>query len=67
LRFPTSCGISAHSGSSNGTTANESDIERQAIKDIVALTTEGDTAITNLNACIAQYNQVRETVNKGVQ
>jgi hypothetical protein len=67
LRLPSSCAVQTDSSTASGNTANASQFERQAIKDIVALTSEGDTAITNLNACIAQYNQVMETVNAGVK
>jgi hypothetical protein len=67
LRLPSTCGVQANSSTTTGNPANESDIERQTIKDIVSLTTEGDNAIISLNACIAQYNQVRETVNQGVK
>lgn len=63
LRLPTSCAVQASSGStvSDGTQGSESN--RQAIKDIVALTTEGDKAILERNACISQYNEVRDTLN----
>jgi hypothetical protein len=69
LRLPSTCGLQTNTGATAtaGNSTNESDVERQTIKDIVALTTEGDTAIVSLNACISQYNTVRETVNKGVK
>ena len=69
LRFPSSCGVSASSdaGAAGGNTTNESDTERQAIKDLIAIAAEGDAAIIQLNSCIANYNSVRETVNAGVK
>ena len=70
LRLPqTSCGVSASSGSTSGpgNTANESESERQTVKELVGIATDGDTAILSLNACIKQYNEVRELVNKGVK
>jgi len=70
LRLPqTSCGVSASSGATSGpgNTANESESERQTVKELVGIATDGDTAILSLNACIKQYNEVRELVNKGVK
>jgi len=69
LRFPSSCGVQANSDSSsvNGDSANVSDIERQTIKALIDLTSEGDTAITSLNSCINSYNEVMKTVNEGVK
>ena len=69
LRFPSSCNVqaSADAGSTGGDTKDGSDAERQAVKDIVAIAAEGDTAITQLNACITTYNSVRQTVNAGVK
>jgi hypothetical protein len=63
LHLPTSCALQASTSAStsNGNQGGESD--RQAIKDIVILTTEGDKAIIERNACIQQYNEVRETLN----
>jgi len=65
LRLPSSCSVQASSdaSSSGGNTTDAGKSDRQAIKDIVAIAADGDTAIVNLNACIAQYNQVREMVN----
>jgi len=69
LRLPSSCGVqtSAITPAAGGNPTNESDTERQAIKDLIAIAAEGDTAITQLNACITTYNQVRQTVNEGVK
>jgi hypothetical protein len=67
LRLPSSCPVQANSSTPNdsGTHATQSD--RQAIKDIVSIAADGDAAIVSLNTCIAQYNQVRETVNESVK
>ena len=63
LRLPSSCPIQASADAAAGNTANASQSDRQAIKDIVAIATDGDLAITQLNACIDTYNKVREAVN----
>jgi len=65
LRLPSSCSVQANSSTSSagGDQADGSDATKQAIKDIAAIAADGDTAITQLNACIATYNQVRETIN----
>ena len=67
LRLPSTCGVQANSSTPNDAGTNATQSDRQAIKDIVSIAAEGDFAITDLNACIAQYNNVREIVNKGVK
>jgi len=70
LRLPqTSCNVSASSSTAAqpGNSTNESESERQTVKELIAIATDGDTAILSLNACIQQYNSVREIVNKGVK
>jgi hypothetical protein len=52
---------SAASASGNQTEASES--ERETLRLIAQLAAEGDRAINELNACIAAYNQVRDTIN----
>jgi len=67
LRLPSSCGVqtSADARTARGTeNGGQSESDRQAIKDIVALTTEGDKAILERNACIDLYNTVRSQVNE---
>jgi len=65
LRLPSTCSVQAatNAGATSGNSTNDSQSDRQAIKDIAAIAADGDTAITQLNACIAAYNQVRETIN----
>ena len=65
LHLPSSCAIQASTDASTarGDSANDSQSDRQVIKDIVFIATEGDTAITQLNACIDTYNKVGEMVN----
>jgi hypothetical protein len=65
LRLPSSCPVQADpsSPSVGGDTTHASESERQTIKALIDIATDGDTAITRLNACIDQYNQVRESVN----
>jgi len=52
---------SAATASRDQTEASES--ERETLRLIAQLAAEGDRAINELNACIAAYNQVRETIN----
>jgi len=52
---------SAASAGGDNTKASESD--RETLQLIAQLAAEGDKAINELNACIAAYNQVRETIN----
>jgi len=67
LRLPSTCGVQDSSGSTDGDQANGAQSDRQAIKDIVAIASDGDKAIVKLNACISQYNEVMQTVNEGVK
>ena len=70
LRLPkATCGVSASPSATAqpGNTANESESERQTVKELINIASDGDTAIISLNACIKQYNEVRELVNKGVK
>ena len=66
LRLPSNC-VQADPSAADGNQTNASESNRQVVKDIIAIAADGDTAITSLNACIAQYNQVMETVNAGVK
>lgn len=52
---------SAATTSGDNTQASESD--RETLRLIAQLAAEGDRAINELNACIAAYNKVRETIN----
>ena len=67
LRLPSTCGVQASAGASDGNQANGAESDRQAVKDIVAIAADGDKAIVKLNACISQYNEVMQTVNEGVK
>jgi len=69
LHIGSQCSVQASSSTpaSRGDQADGSDSTKQAIKDIIAIATDGDTAITQLNACIATYSQVMQTVNEGVK
>jgi len=67
LRLPSSCGVQASADAPNGNQADGAEFDRQAIKDIVAIASDGDKAIVKLNACISQYNEVMQTVNEGVK
>jgi len=52
---------SAATASGDNSKASESD--RETLQLIAQLAAEGDKAINELNACIAAYEQVRETIN----
>jgi len=67
LRIPSTCGVQADSGAASGNGTAGAESERQAIKDIVQIAADGDSAIVSYNSCIARYNQVMETVNEGVK
>jgi len=67
LRLPSTCGVQASADASNGNQTDGTQSDRQAIKDIVAIASDGDKAIVKLNACISQYNEVMQTVNEGVK
>jgi len=69
LRLPSSCPVQADSSAatSGGTPTPPSESERETVKALIAIAADGDTAITKLNACIDQYNEVKKTVNEGVK
>jgi len=67
LRLPTSCAVQTNPGASNDSGANGTQSDKQTLKDIVAIASDGDKAIVKLNACISQYNEVMQTVNEGVK
>ena len=63
LRVKTTCPVPASadtavaSGDSGG--APSAELDRETAKALIALTEEGDRAITKLNACITLYNNAR--------
>ena len=67
LRLPSTCGVQASADATNGNQTNGAESDRQNVKDIVAIASDGDKAIVKLNACISQYNEVMQTVNEGVK
>ena len=67
LRLPSTCGLQADSSSTVGDGPNRAESDKQALKDIVSIATEGDAAIVSYNSCIAQYETVRQMVNEGVK
>ena len=65
VRFPTSC-VQASSGSSaapSGGDTAPSESDRETLRLIAEIVAQGDRNTEQLNACIAAYNQVMETVN----
>jgi len=54
---------STSSSISSGDQTDAAESDRQTLILIAQLAAEGDKAINELNACIAAYNQVRETIN----
>jgi len=69
LRFPAAGCLQADSNApaSGGNTTDGTESNRSVLKAIVQIAADGDNAITQLNACIANYKTVMETVNGGVQ
>ena len=64
VRLGSSCVQAATSAATaSGNQAEASESERETLRLIAQLAAEGDRAINELNACIAAYNQVRETIN----
>ena len=70
LRVKASCPVpaatdtAASAGSGGGEASAE--LDRETAKALIALTEEGDRAITKLNACIDLYNQAIES-QKGIK
>jgi len=69
LHIGSQCSVQAdaNSTSSGGNTEDGAKSEREVLKAINAITSEGDIAIVKLNACISQYNEMMQTVNEGVK
>ena len=66
LRLPTSSCVQASAGSttsSGDSGADASELERQTINTLIDLVAEGDKAISKHAACVAAYNEVRESIN----
>ena len=65
VRFPTSSCVQAatNTATASGNNGEASESERETLLLIAQLAAEGDRAINELNACIAAYNQVRDTIN----
>ena len=64
VRFNSGCvQTSSSSTTSSRDQAETSESDRETLRLIAEIAAEGDRAINELNACIAAYNQVRETIN----
>ena len=66
LRLPTSSCVQSSPSASPATgdsRADASELERQTINTLIDLVAEGDKAITKHAACVAAYNEVRESIN----
>jgi hypothetical protein len=64
LRLPSNCPIHASSDTASGDGDKGSESDKQVIKDIVTIATDGDSAIEELNTCIRKYEEVRMSFNK---
>jgi len=64
LRLPSSCPVHASTDPSSGDGSQTSESDRQTIKDIVSIATDGDSAIEDYNTCVRKYNEVRDRFNK---
>lgn len=68
LRLPTSSCVqtSTSTAPAAGDSRDEpSELERQTINTLIDLVAEGDKAIVKHQACVAAYNEVRESINNG--
>ena len=66
LRLPTSSCVQSSPSASPATgdsRADASELERQTINTLIDLVAEGDKAIIKHAACVAAYNEVRESIN----
>ncbi len=65
VRLPASSCVQAATSAAvaSGNNAETSESERETLRLIAQLAAEGDRAINELNACIAAYQQVRDTIN----
>jgi hypothetical protein len=65
LRLPSSCvQASANSTPASGDrNTDASELERQIINTLIDIVAEGDKAIAKHAACVAAYNEVRESIN----
>lgn len=66
LRLPTSSCVqsSSSASTSTGNSRDEpSELERQTINTLIDIVAEGDKAIAKHAACVAAYNEVRESIN----
>jgi len=66
LRLPTSSCVqtSTSTAPATGDSRDEpSELERQTINTLIDLVAEGDKAIAKHAACVAAYNEVRESIN----
>jgi flagellar capping protein FliD len=64
LRLPSNCPVHASTDPSSGDGSQTSESDRQTIKDIVSIATDGDSAIEDYNTCVRKYNEVRDKFNK---
>ena len=68
LRLPTSSCVqtSTSAAPAAGDSRDEpSELERQTINALIDIVAEGDKAIVKHQACVAAYNEVRESINNG--
>ena len=70
LRLPTSSCVQASTSTAPaaGDSRDEpSELERQTINALIDIVAEGDKAIVKHQACVAAYNEVRESINNGTR
>jgi len=53
------------SGSNSRETRTE--LDRQVAESLIAITSEGDSAIRKLNVCISQYNEIKDKINDPIK
>jgi len=67
LRLPSSCAVSTTTDTASGDGNKAGELERQAIKDIVSIAADGDSAIEDYNSCVRKYNEIRDKFNKVIK
>ena len=72
LRIPvktTMCPVSATADAApaSGDNSGTAELQPETAKDILAIGDDADQTVRKLNACIQAYNEVRESLSKGVK
>jgi len=55
------------SRAANGDSTTRAELDAKASANLISITADGDKAIRSLNACIASYNEVRQTLMEKIE